>query len=313
MPTFHSHYDNLKVARDATPEQIRTAYRQLTRQHHPDRNPDNADAQRVMSVINVAYDVLSDPVRRLEHDRWIAQLEAASPMRPGRNKPTLHVPEVAQQQRSAWAAEEAAQRRQKQAVVQRRWRAAARHLRRFGAVYGGAVLALAWYFVAGGGSAMPPGLRAIAAESAARAGQPVAGYARAAVAPNGQGWPQASGYVAGYERLNLGGLSEVVIDNSRNEVDVFAKLVSLDGPSPLAVRTVFVAARGRLVLETLSIGTYDLRFRNLASGSFYRTPAFILEEVHTTRGTQHSVATLPLSASPDGSLQSYALTEGEFP
>jgi len=67
------------------------------------------------------------------------------------------------------------------------------------------------------------------------------------------------------------------------------------------------------VLDMLSIGTYDVRYRNLTSGGLYRTPAFILEEVHTARGTQHSVASLSLSAATDGKLQIYAMTEAEFP
>lgn len=312
MPTPHSHYDNLKVARDATPAQIRAAYRQLTRQHHPDRNPGNADAQRVMSVINVAYDVLSDPARRQEHDLWLAQAEAVQ-VRPRRPKHTLHVPEAAQQQRGAWVAEEAAQRRQRQALAERRWRAAALHLRRFGAIYGVVAVALVWYLSAAGGAPMPPGLLSVSAEAPARTVTAFGGYVRASVAPNGQRWPGASGYVDGYELLNKGGASEVVIDNSRSDADVFAKLVSLDGPVAFPVRTVFIAARGRLVLDMLSIGTYDVRYRNLTSGGLYRTPAFILEEVHTPRGTQHSVASLSLSAATDGKLQIYAMTEAEFP
>ena len=43
MPKVHSHYENLKVARDASIDDIRGAYRALTRRHHPDRNPHNAD------------------------------------------------------------------------------------------------------------------------------------------------------------------------------------------------------------------------------------------------------------------------------
>lgn len=75
MPKVHSHYENLKVPRDATAEAIRNAYRTLSQKHHPDRNPDAKDATRIMMVINTAYETLSDPVKRRRHDDWIASAE----------------------------------------------------------------------------------------------------------------------------------------------------------------------------------------------------------------------------------------------
>lgn len=72
----HTHYDNLKVARTAPPEVIRAAYRALSQRFHPDRNPGNLEATRIMQVVNAAYEVLSDPRKRAEHDRWIAEQEA---------------------------------------------------------------------------------------------------------------------------------------------------------------------------------------------------------------------------------------------
>lgn len=69
MP-LHTHYDNLKVTRNAPPEVVRAAYRVLAQRYHPDVNP-SPDAARIMMVINGAYAVLSDPKRRAEHDTWI--------------------------------------------------------------------------------------------------------------------------------------------------------------------------------------------------------------------------------------------------
>jgi curved DNA-binding protein CbpA len=76
MPHIHTHYDNLKVARDAPPEVIRAAYKTLSQKFHPDRNPDKPTATRTFQLINLAYEVLSDPVRRKAHDDWIAAEEA---------------------------------------------------------------------------------------------------------------------------------------------------------------------------------------------------------------------------------------------
>lgn len=75
MPRVHTHYDNLKVARNAPPEVIRAAYKTLSQKYHPDRNGNSPDAIRVIQIINSAYAVLSDPDKRREHDEWIARAE----------------------------------------------------------------------------------------------------------------------------------------------------------------------------------------------------------------------------------------------
>lgn len=69
---LHTHYDNLKVARDASPEAIRAAYRALCKKYHPDQNRQNPDAHRIMSLVNRSYQVLSHPEQRRAHDQWIA-------------------------------------------------------------------------------------------------------------------------------------------------------------------------------------------------------------------------------------------------
>jgi len=76
MVKITTHYDNLQVARNASPAVIRAAYKSLTQRYHPDRNPnDRAHCERVMKIINQAYEVLSDPAQRREHDAWIVREE----------------------------------------------------------------------------------------------------------------------------------------------------------------------------------------------------------------------------------------------
>jgi DnaJ-class molecular chaperone len=75
MPQVHTHYDNLKVTRNAPPEVIRAAYKSLSQKFHPDRNP-GRDATRTFQIIKSAYEVLSDPAKRREHDDWIALAES---------------------------------------------------------------------------------------------------------------------------------------------------------------------------------------------------------------------------------------------
>lgn len=73
-PTY---YDVLQVEHNASPECVRAAYRRLAHKYHPDKMPGNANAVRAMAAINAAYDVLSDPQRRAEHDLWIRRLQRA--------------------------------------------------------------------------------------------------------------------------------------------------------------------------------------------------------------------------------------------
>lgn len=76
MPNIRTHYNNLQIARTASDAVVRAAYRALSQQHHPDKNPnDRESAERIMKVINEAYAVLSDPVKRREHDQWIEKME----------------------------------------------------------------------------------------------------------------------------------------------------------------------------------------------------------------------------------------------
>lgn len=60
-----NHYATLGVPNTATPDAITTAYRALSLKHHPDRQGGDA---ALMSLVNAAYEVLSDPVARAAYD-----------------------------------------------------------------------------------------------------------------------------------------------------------------------------------------------------------------------------------------------------
>ena len=75
MRTVRTHYDNLKVARDAPDIVIRAAYKSLSQRLHPDKNPGDERAVRAMAIVNQSYEVLIDPVRRKQHDEWIRNQE----------------------------------------------------------------------------------------------------------------------------------------------------------------------------------------------------------------------------------------------
>lgn len=75
--SYIDYYKVLGVAKTATEEEIRTAYRKLARKHHPDLNPNNPDAVKLFQQINEANEVLSDPEKRKKYDQYGADWKQA--------------------------------------------------------------------------------------------------------------------------------------------------------------------------------------------------------------------------------------------
>ncbi len=70
-----THYDNLKIPRNASIKEIKKAYRQLAQKYHPDRNGNSDESQRIMKIINQAYAVLSNPESRRAYDQKLREQE----------------------------------------------------------------------------------------------------------------------------------------------------------------------------------------------------------------------------------------------
>ena len=70
-------YALLGVSRGVSPEALKTAWRALARELHPDRNPDDPTASAKLSEVNAAYAVLSDPEKRRQYDRYGADAASA--------------------------------------------------------------------------------------------------------------------------------------------------------------------------------------------------------------------------------------------
>lgn len=106
------YYETLGVSRQATQKEIKSAFRKLARQYHPDVNKDKPDALEKFKEINEANEVLSDPEKRKKYDelgpQWeqYAQWEAAgkpgaSPFGFGGGSPNVHYQTVSPEELEA--------------------------------------------------------------------------------------------------------------------------------------------------------------------------------------------------------------------
>lgn len=331
MAKIHTHYDNLKVTRNAPQEIIRAAYKTLSQKSHPDRNPGNADAARIMTIINASYEVLSDPNKRRAYDQWLAQQELmaaqATPSNSQPNPPPR--PATRPTPRPAPAASP---------IIKINVDGILLHALRHRALY--IPILIIGFFVWAGTTATPStpqaDLKPYQAEptlvqpepeyaeptnsdAVARGDDTVPTPAQADYvkpsetgAPNGQPWPASAGYVNGYKRLHTNGLSTVTVDNSQNDSDVFVKLVSLDGAKAYPVRQFYIPALGKFTVKKVTAGSYDIRYRDIRNGGLSRSEAFNLEEIATHNGTQFSNLRMTLYKVQNGNMQTYALSEAEF-
>ena len=297
---MRTHYDNLQIPRDADEQTIRQAYRRLSKQYHPDLNP-SEDASRIMQIINRAYEVLSDPKQRAEHDRWIQQQEAPRPQIP--QQPSFRPHAAAQ-------AHTQAQRQPEKPIQPSPKTAAAKPARKklWQPIFIIACCALVALFfwqlnsylktqtaeeaaTAQPDTASAPLANEMQPENDATStvapanptAPPLANeaapsnYVRPSTAPNGEPFPSTSGYVKNYPytRSTTKQLT-IFVDNIRNTSDVFAELHQANAPQPL--RTFFIEERSQLPLTALEAGSYTIRYVQLDTGETINSEPITLSD-----------------------------------
>ncbi len=70
MAEEFNYYEVLEISKDANAEEIKKAYRKMALKYHPDRNPDDKEAEENFKKINEAYEVLSDTQKREIYDKY---------------------------------------------------------------------------------------------------------------------------------------------------------------------------------------------------------------------------------------------------
>ena len=79
---YKDYYKLLGVDRKAKDEEIKRAYRKLAKQHHPDRNPGDHRAEETFKEINEAYQVLSDPQKKIKYEMHVTcRASSCAPIR----------------------------------------------------------------------------------------------------------------------------------------------------------------------------------------------------------------------------------------
>ncbi len=290
MHSIHTHYDNLQLTQSATDAEIRQAYRRLSKKYHPDLS-DDPDAHRIMQIVNRAYEVLSNPESRAEHDKWIALQylqKQQAPIHaqsityysddnrepaPQQQRPTRQYTHSQQSHYSHYSSmyDDTPSRSHKRILM---------GLLGLSVILFGLLVWKGWGWIERG--QLLPFLTGKSAQSsttivydypsAAQSTDTVSGslqgepYTRPTTAPNGSPFPEISGYVEGYPVIEGMGNGRLVIENVRNSSDVFAQLYEKSTAQP--IRTFYILEREQMILPHLDAGDYFVRYYQLDNGEY---------------------------------------------
>ncbi len=263
----------------APQEVIRAAYKALSQKYHPDKNPGDEKAARIMAILNSAYGTLSDPQRRREHDEWIAAEEweiewlESTKSEEESKKDEQYSPQ--------WVPESNKASKLKRGVrmsllvalcISLGWGAAALMQWQFQIIpYSAAngfgtknTLVSAAPTPTPAPLAKPQEIKPVENKVSLVTQVLLTGLEnhcqaplRPETAPNGENWPAKSAYLEGYKVANGGADAKIVLDNSANQSDAMVRIFDRDKLQ--AVRFVFVRGQEKFTVENLHAGNYEVQ------------------------------------------------------
>jgi hypothetical protein len=146
----------------------------------------------------------------------------------------------------------------------------------------------------------------------ALAPKPKPSYVRPTTAENGQPFPATSGYIKKYPLKANDGYSSLTIKNDENDSDVYVKVFDLNKSKAKPVRYFFVRARESFTAEKITPGKYDVRYRDLNSGSMTKTPEFQFTETKEDGSIKYSDMTMTLYKVANGNMHTEPIEEEAF-
>ena len=83
MAEKRDYYEILGVSKDANQDELKKSFRSLARKYHPDKNPEDSEAEQLFKEVQEAYAVLSNPEQRRQYDMFGHDSPGGSPFGPG--------------------------------------------------------------------------------------------------------------------------------------------------------------------------------------------------------------------------------------
>ena len=321
-----THYELLNVPRNASPDQIKKAYRKLAQKLHPDRNPDPS-ASDMMGVINAAHDVLANPDKRAAYDaHLVAQARSVLGQAASRNN-AVQAYASATSATTASTARRHQARSEKRAAPKSRSTGQRRSVLRWVAVFLVFCAAGAWmgYDPEAGKSYVPSEslpvantwVKPTAEPRESPMGNPVKLVDPAqpdcevpALDPMGAPWPEKAGYLQGMPLRKDAGWSQITLDNTAGESAVYAKITDAVGRN--GYRHAFIPAGVVFTFGKMDPGLYLLKYKMLDTGCAFASSRILLQETPMGSQVKSSMYKLTLRKLQSGNGQFSTLRNDQF-
>lgn len=316
---------------DAPIEVIQAAYRTLAKKYHPDRNKDNPEAARIMQIINTAFEVLSDPVRREEHDAWIRkenwernnEFSNENHQKASESSERKDVNKKKDPKNGAYTYNPNYNKSYKKETPSNL------KLAIYGVV-GTLKFSIKCVFVVG---LLIGGIKFFEKDFVSRDNSKEAGISKLDTSedtiqeskvsssncsgpqlshPDGRQWPSSASIML-LRDYDITGLSSLLLDNSLNNQNLYVKLVhAKDAATKNFARDAYIPAHQQLKLTSVAKGSYFIKVMNVADGCAQISQLVDIREEKTKKGIEYSDYSLTFYPVRNGNTHLDSLPSSQF-